>query len=68
METVLAKGLKENYFIGLDQMMPSLAKLKTAEDVQLAYAEVSSMSNIWSNKKETKSSRRLWKTCAIIFP
>ena len=43
METVLAKGLKENYFIGLDQMMPSLAKLKTAEDVQLAYAEVSSM-------------------------
>jgi tetratricopeptide (TPR) repeat protein len=43
METVLAKGLKEDYLIGLDQMMPSLAKLKTAEDVQLAYAEVASM-------------------------
>ncbi len=43
METVLAKGLNADYLIGLDQMMPSLAKLKNAEDVQLAYAEVSSM-------------------------
>jgi len=43
METVLAKGLNANYLIGLNQMMPSLAKLKTAEDVQLAYAEVASM-------------------------
>ena len=51
METVLAKGLKADYLIGLDQMMPSLAKLKTAEDVQLAYAEVSSMVEYMVEKK-----------------
>jgi tetratricopeptide (TPR) repeat protein len=43
METMLARGLKKNYLIALEDMMPSLAKLKTAEDVQLAYAEVSTM-------------------------
>ncbi|SVC79052.1 uncharacterized protein METZ01_LOCUS331906, partial [marine metagenome] len=43
METILARGLKANYLIPLDRMMPSLAKLETAEDVQLAYAEVSTM-------------------------
>ncbi len=43
METVLASGLKNDYLISLDSMMPSLAKLKTQEDVQLAYAEVASM-------------------------
>jgi tetratricopeptide (TPR) repeat protein len=43
METVLFKALKDNYRVPLEAMMPSLAKLKNAEDVQLAYAEVSSM-------------------------
>ncbi len=43
METVLGTGLKNDYLISLDSMMPSLAKLKTQEDVQLAYAEVASM-------------------------
>jgi len=43
METVLARGLVNNYMVPLQSMMPSLAKLKTAEDVQLAYAEVSTM-------------------------
>lgn len=43
METVLASGLGHDYLIQLRDMMPSLAKLKTAEDVQLAYAEVSTM-------------------------
>jgi tetratricopeptide (TPR) repeat protein len=43
METVLSNALKNNYRVPLEAMMPSLAKLKTAEDVQLAYAEVSSM-------------------------
>ena len=43
METILAGGLNNDYLISLDSMMPSLAKLKTAEDVQLAYAEVSTM-------------------------
>ncbi len=43
METVLSNALKNDYRVPLEAMMPSLAKLKTAEDVQLAYAEVSSM-------------------------
>ena len=43
METMLAGGLQKNYLISLSEMMPSLAKLKTAEDVQLAYAEVATM-------------------------
>lgn len=43
METVLFKALKNDYRVPLEAMMPSLAKLKNAEDVQLAYAEVSSM-------------------------
>ncbi|MFQ5672711.1 MAG: tetratricopeptide repeat protein [Nitrospinales bacterium] len=43
MQTVLARGLANDYMVPLQSMMPSLAKLKTAEDVQLAYAEVSTM-------------------------
>lgn len=43
METVLADGLSNNYLIDFESMMPSFAKLKTPEDVQLAYAEVASM-------------------------
>jgi tetratricopeptide (TPR) repeat protein len=43
METVLSNALKNDYRVPLEDMMPSLAKLKNAEDVQLAYAEVSSM-------------------------
>ena len=43
METMLAGGLQKDYLISLSEMMPSLAKLKTAEDVQLAYAEVATM-------------------------
>ena len=43
METVLASGIQNDYLVSLDSMMPSFAKLKTAEDVQLAYAEVSTM-------------------------
>lgn len=43
METVLFNALKNDYRVPLEAMMPSFAKLKNAEDVQLAYAEVSSM-------------------------
>jgi tetratricopeptide (TPR) repeat protein len=43
MKTVLASGLSQDYMVSLEAMMPSLAKLKTAEDVQLAYAEVATM-------------------------
>ena len=43
MKTVLASGLAQDYLVSLDKMMPSLAKLKNAEEVQLAYAEVATM-------------------------
>lgn len=43
MENILAQGLANNYLIPLESMMPSLARLKTAEDVQLAYAQVATM-------------------------
>lgn len=43
MESILAGGLKSDYLIPLESMMPSFAKLKTAEDVQLAYAQVATM-------------------------
>ena len=43
MQTVLSNALKSDYRVPLEAMMPSLAKLKNADDVQLAYAEVSSM-------------------------
>ncbi|MBT5028623.1 MAG: tetratricopeptide repeat protein [Nitrospina sp.] len=43
METILSNALKTDYRVPLSAMMPSLAKLKNAKDVQLAYAEVSSM-------------------------
>ena len=43
MENILAQGLTNDYLIPLESMMPSLARLKTAEDVQLAYAQVATM-------------------------
>ncbi len=43
METVLADALTNDYMVELEAMMPSFAKLKSAEDVQLAYAEVATM-------------------------
>ena len=51
METILSEALKNNYRVDLKDMMPSLAKLKTAEDVQLAYAEVSTMMEYLTEKK-----------------
>ncbi len=43
METVLASGIQNDYLVKFKDMMPSFAKLKSAEDVQLAYAQVSTM-------------------------
>ena len=51
METILSGALKNDYRIALDDMMPSLAKLKTAKDVQLAYAEVSTMMEFLAESK-----------------
>ena len=54
METILSGALKNNYRVELKDMMPSLAKLKTAEDVQLAYAEVSTMMEYLASQKGIK--------------
>lgn len=51
METVLSAGLANDYLIALSAMMPSLAKLKTQEDVQLAYAEVATMVDFMVREK-----------------
>lgn len=37
---LLAQTIEENYFITFEQMHPSIAKLKSAEDAALAFAEV----------------------------
>ncbi|MFQ5851449.1 MAG: tetratricopeptide repeat protein [Candidatus Binatia bacterium] len=41
-ETLLARALDKNQFIGFKKMEPSLIHLETPEEVQLAYAEASS--------------------------
>lgn len=51
METVLSAGLENDYLIALSAMMPSLAKLKSQEDVQLAYAEVATMIDFMVEEK-----------------
>ena len=51
METILSGALKNDYRIALKDMMPSLAKLKTPKDVQLAYAEVSTMMEFLAESK-----------------
>ena len=51
METILSGALKNDYRVPLEDMMPSLAKLKTAKDVQLAYAEVATMMEYLLEKK-----------------
>lgn len=42
-QTVLAEALQKNYFVPLEKMHPSIAKLPTAYDATLAFAEVESM-------------------------
>lgn len=54
METILSGALKNGYRVELQDMMPSLAKLKTPKDVQLAYAEVSTMMEYLVERKGIK--------------
>lgn len=42
-QTVLAEALEKGYFVPLEKMHPSIAKLPTAYDATLAFAEVESM-------------------------
>jgi len=41
-QTLLARALANNKLIGFDRMEPSLVRLETPEDVQLAYAQAAS--------------------------
>jgi tetratricopeptide (TPR) repeat protein len=41
-QTLLARALADNKLIGFDRMEPSLVRLETPEDVQLAYAQAAS--------------------------
>ena len=42
LETLLARAIERQHFISFDRMEPSLVKLPSPEDVQLAYAEAAS--------------------------
>lgn len=42
-ESLLSMRLKNDTLVTIEQMSPSMAKLKSGEDVQLAFAEVNSM-------------------------
>jgi Flp pilus assembly protein TadD len=41
-QTILARAVRSGEFVGFDQMEPSLVRLETPEQVQLAYAEAAS--------------------------
>ncbi len=50
-ETLLAKALAGDQFIGFKNMEPSLVSLETPEEVQLAYAEAASAVDFISHRK-----------------
>lgn len=60
----LAKAMSEGYFITFDQMHPSMAKLKSAADVVLAFAEVSHAFELMVEMKGYEGIRRLFQQLA----
>lgn len=68
MENILAQGLANDYLIPLENMMPSLAKLKTAEDVQLAFAQVTTMIDYMAELKGVKVITALLNDLALETP
>jgi tetratricopeptide (TPR) repeat protein len=68
MENILAQGLANDYLIPLENMMPSLAKLKTAEDVQLAFAQVTTMVDYMVDLKGDKVIPALLNDMALEIP
>jgi tetratricopeptide (TPR) repeat protein len=50
-ETLLARALEADQFIGFKNMEPSLVSLETPEEVQLAYAEAASAIDFISHRK-----------------
>ena len=57
-ETILAKALNENSLINIEKMHPSLAKLESAYEAQLAFAQAGTMIeflvNRWGKESLTK--------------
>ena len=58
-ETLLARALEKNEFVGFKKMEPSLIYLDTPEQVQLAYAEAASAVDFMVEKKGSAGIRRL---------
>jgi tetratricopeptide (TPR) repeat protein len=58
-ETLLARALAKNRFVGFKKMEPSLIYLETPEEVQLAYAEAASAIDFMIQRKGASSVRTL---------
>jgi tetratricopeptide (TPR) repeat protein len=58
-QALLAKRLEEGTLISLEQMSPSVAKLPSAEDTSLAFAEVGTMMGFLVERKGADALRRL---------
>jgi tetratricopeptide (TPR) repeat protein len=60
-QTLLARALTEGRLIGFDRMEPSLIKLETPEDVQLAYAQAASAIEFIIAKAKQEGLREIMK-------
>ncbi len=58
-ETLLARALEKDDFVGFKKMEPSLIYLETPEQVQLAYAEAASAVDFMVERKGSEGIRRL---------
>jgi tetratricopeptide (TPR) repeat protein len=58
-ETLLARALEKDGFVGFKKMEPSLIYLDTPEEVQLAYAEAASAVDFMVDRKGAEGIRRL---------
>jgi tetratricopeptide (TPR) repeat protein len=58
-QTLLARALEKNRFVGFKKMEPSLIYLETPEQVQLAYAEAASAIDFLVNRKGDTAARDL---------
>jgi len=58
-ETLLARALEKDGFVGFKKMEPSLIYLETPEQVQLAYAEAASAVDFMVDRKGANGLRRL---------
>ena len=63
-EALLGRRMEEGTLISLEEMSPSVAKLQSAEDTQLAFAEVGTMMTFLVEQKGKESLRSLLKAIA----